>query len=98
MSSSSDGGSMLSVESDPGVSIAIYDAAGVELRRAERAVELALPSGLYQVQLERAGRLASRVVVHRGDTTVRVEGPPLETPVLIRGAATSHEYYTDPTV
>lgn len=98
MSSSSDGASTLSIESDPGVSVVIYDAAGVELRRAERVVTLAVPSGLYQVQLERTGRIASRVVVHRGNTVLQVEGPPLETPVLIHGAATSHEYYTDPAV
>ena len=98
MSSSSDHASPFSIQSDPGVLITIFDAAGVKLHRAHRAVELSLPSGLYRVQLQRTGRIATHVAIHRGDTSLQFPGPPLETPIPIRGAASSHDYYTDAAV
>jgi hypothetical protein len=88
--------SRFAVTSSPDVRISVYDAVGSRLHQQDGAVDIALPHGLYRVQLERAGRLTTELVDHDGATGLRSPGPGLVTPVPVAGAVTSHEYYTTP--
>jgi Protein kinase domain len=88
--------SRFAVASDRDVRITVYSAVGARLHGQEGVLDVALPHGLYRVQLERAGQLATHLVDHEGPTDLRWPGPKLATPALLAGAATSHDYYTEP--
>lgn len=87
--------SRLSVTSEPDVRIIIRDAVGTWLAQHDGALDVELPRGLYRVQLERGRRITSHLVDHDGATVLQRPGPDLTTPALLRGAVTSHEYYTN---
>jgi hypothetical protein len=88
-------GSRFAIASSPDVQIAVYDAVGSMLHRDDGALDVVLPHALYRVQLERAGRVTSRLIDHADTTELRLPGPGLVTPVPILGAITSHDYYAD---
>lgn len=95
--SNSDPGPTMSfiVEASEGVRITIYDAAGRKLHRGDGSVEVALPRGLYRVQLECSGRLETHLVDHDRETRLQHSGPGLDTPIPIEGAITTHDYYRE---
>src|SRR5689334_12560350 len=86
------------VSSELDVEITIYGGAGTRLVDGSGKLQLALPSGLYRVHLERGGRVVSRLVDHGDSTVLHDPGPALVTPAPLDGTATTHGYYTEPAI
>jgi DNA-binding NtrC family response regulator/serine/threonine protein kinase len=84
------------VTSDAAVQITVYDATGSKIDVDDGAIVLRLIRGLYRVHLERCGVVRERLVELDQETMLHDPGPPLHTPAPLVGAATSHDYYSEP--
>jgi hypothetical protein len=84
------------VTSDVAVRITVYGATGSKLGVGHGTVVLSLVRGLYRVHLERCGITRELFIDHDQETTLHDPGPPLHTPAPLAGAATSHDYYSEP--
>ena len=87
-------------QSPEDVAVSVFDGYGdVVLDKQEGSYEVLadVGEGLYTIRVETAGGMREETVRVKGETDVTVKLPDLYSPIPIKGAATTHEYYEGPT-
>lgn len=83
---------------DPLSRVQVFDGDDVLIAEADQAVDLRVRAGLYRLRVERLGGAAEDLVHVTSDTQIGMTGPARATPVPTVDSASSHEYYTEPSV